>query len=114
MATISSFEDFKKEVKKRDIVNKAKAFARSAYERRYEIAGGILTAVMAVKTINNVVESANNRREQDCRIYDRSEGHYWRTKRKLSNSEYLEMEEIRNLYGCSKGEALNRMGLLKK
>lgn len=114
MGETVNFEDIKKQVKRQELIDKAKQIGQVAWDHRYEIAGGLVSLVMTAKTANSMIQNARDRKEEDCRIYDRSAGHYWRTKRKLKNADYLELEEIRKATGCSKGEALKIMGLLKK
>lgn len=50
---------------------------------------------------------------RDRRIYDRSNGFYWETKRNLTNNQKLIIEE-RHMMGESYGSILSDMNLLKR
>lgn len=112
-----SFSEFKKKLKLEERKRKAKeaviSGCQKAWDHRYEIAGAIIIGAGTIKTISRTVNNASERYEKDHRIWDPSEGHYWKTSRKLSNSDYLEMERLRQRYCCTKGEALDMMGLLR-
>ena len=76
-------------------------------------------AIAAVNTATNLVVGVGrrmevaeekDRREHSC--YDRSEGHYWDLKRKLTNSDWEEINE-RKANGERMGDILDDMDVLK-
>lgn len=71
--------------------------------------GGIGAIAKAAKK-NRRIEEERELKEEYC--YDRSMGHYYRLKRKLSNAEWLEIEKRRK-NGGSLGEILQDMRVLK-
>ena len=87
---------------------------QAVYDHRYELLGAIVIIGGTAKSVNRMATNAAEKRDQERRIWDPVEGHYWRTKRKLSNADFLEMEQIRKSRNCSKGEALEIMGLLRR
>ena len=114
MAIVLDFEKFKDDLKKEVKKRKIDKALKTVWDYRYEIAGAIAFGLMTANTAGKMIDKANEKSEEGKKIYDPKEGHYWRTKRKLTNKEYLEMSEIKKQYGCNKGEALKIMGLLKK
>ena len=87
---------------------------QAVYDHRYELLGAVVIIGGTVKSVNRMATNASEKRDQKRRVWDPSAGHYWRTKHELSNTEYLEMERIQKEYDCSKGKALELMGLLKR
>ena len=117
----------RKEVKKRakKLEREARAEKRREWVKRN--IGVILTvapfavgAVTAVaRTTANVVRTANRKsmldKEQqmkDLYCYDRSLGHYWQLKRKLSNSDWVKINERRSA-GETLANILADMNVLK-
>lgn len=73
------------------------------------IIGAVTFGIKAISKHNNIM------RQQDLKekyVYDTSLGHYWELKRKLSNSQWSEIERRRNS-GESLGQILASMGVLK-
>jgi len=65
--------------------------------------------------LRNAHRSMNLRKEQDLKdlyCYDRSLGHYWALRRKLTNREWTEIDK-RKRAGEKLGEILNQMKVLK-
>lgn len=67
---------------------------------------------MVTRTINKGLDVHEEQKLKDNRVYDRSVGQYWETKRKIKTSERLELEE-RKANGEKTGQILKSMGLLK-
>ena len=90
------------------------------YDHKNEIvlaAGAGATVITAasglVRAVNN--SSIGVRRQKnakDLTVYDRSAGHYWTLRRKLSNSEWAEVEQ-RKRNGERIGDILESMKALK-
>lgn len=77
------------------------------------------TAVVVTRTFTNLVGTVGRavnqrderkRREHTC--YDRSEGHYWNLKRKLTNADWVRINQ-RKGSGERLGDILREMKLLK-
>ena len=68
--------------------------------------------VKATKAINRTIILHQEELLKDRRMYDNRLGHYWELNRKLSNNEWLEIEE-RKQQGEPVGDILRRMGVLK-
>lgn len=67
-----------------------------------------LVAPVIIKARRGYVDTTRDRR-----IYDRSNGFYWETKRNLTNNQKLIIEQ-RHMMGESYGSILRDMGLLKR
>ena len=65
------------------------------------------------KAMNRSSTMRTNKRLRENYVYDRSAGHYYETKRKLKNKEWLQFDERRD-QGEPVGRILNDMGLLKR
>ena len=112
---------FKRKV--RELKTKTKAKVRQAKEwaaENQEKAFLIVTAIgsCGVKVISSTVKhrckKAELRKEEELKeeyCYDRSLGHYWRLKRKLTNDEWLEIEHRRK-NGERLADILNSMKVL--
>lgn len=72
----------------------------------------ITGAVEIIKTATKKQNLNEERRLKDNYIYDRSMGHYYELKHKLSSSEWLQIEE-RKGEGESLGRILKDMNVLK-
>lgn len=99
---------------KENMKEKVTSGLQAVYDHRYELLGAVVIIGGTVKSVNRMATNASEKRDQKRRVWDPSAGHYWRTKHELSNSEYLEMERIQKEYDCSKGKALELMGLLRR
>ena len=64
------------------------------------------------KSVNKSINAYQETMLKDRRIYDTSLGHYWELKRKLSNSDYLEIEHRRRNVEIL-GDILKEMRVLK-
>lgn len=107
-----SFEDLKQKAK--DAYESGKTWAKENKETLV-VFGPVLVGslVEMVKVASRRSTIRENKRLKDNYIYDRSAGHYYETKRKLKNKEWLQVDERHN-NGESYGEILSDMGLLKK
>ncbi|MBQ8134791.1 MAG: hypothetical protein IJ192_10370 [Clostridia bacterium] len=85
------------------------------------VVGPPLIAVVtpAIVGITGVIKSANRRanlnkeaKQKELYCYDRSLGHYWQLKRKLSNFDWLEINQRRE-HGESLADILADMKVLK-
>ena len=112
--------DFKKEAKKREFRQKISTIRYKIedwFDRNKEavltltpvVIGGVTTVVKVVgKRVN--IGKAKEVKELYC--YDRSLGHYWRLRRELSNSEWLEIDR-RKKKGERLADILAEMRVLK-
>lgn len=120
---VVKIEDFKKEAKKRERVEKVKKFADGVLTTVDEhkegiamIAAGALAGqkflkeVMRNRTTNKRIKE--ERRHRDLEVYDRSAGCYIQLKRKMTGDELVEYA-IRCRNGESKTAILRDMGLIK-
>ena len=46
------------------------------------------TATNLVGTVGRTIDQRDERKRRECKCYDRSEGHYWTLKRKLTNADW--------------------------
>jgi len=86
------------------------------YENRETLAVVIPLGVAGVTATSKLVNKSINHHQiavlKDKRCYDRSLGHYWELNRKLSNSEWLAVENrVKN--GEQMGSVLSSMNVLK-
>lgn len=110
----------KEESKKDKIVKKVKAKLNDGKEwvkRNKEAV--IVMAPFALSGLNTIIKvtgkRSNLRKEEqlkDLYCYDRSMGHYWRLKRKLSNKEWIEVN-ARKKRGERIGDILDDLKVLK-
>ena len=123
--------ELEKNRKKEEKRAKKRAKKLKTIERKQKIVNGLMTAVAVgvptvmavtpvVKMITNAVISANRRAavktEQESKeiyCYDRSLGHYWELKRKLTNSDWMKINS-RKANGESLADILTDMDVLKK
>lgn len=73
------------------------------------VIGGITTVV---KVVGKHINIGKEKEVKDLYCYDRSLGHYWRLKRELSNSEWLEIDR-RKKNGERLADILEEMKVLK-
>ena len=117
---VVSFKDFEREANKRKrkewIADKAMKVAEFGRDHK-EIIIAIGTGIAIV--INGIVRPSirkhnlkleRNNKELYC--YDRSLGHYWRLNRKLTNSDWLEINQ-RKAEGETLGDILRDLRVLK-
>lgn len=117
--TVVDIDDFKREAKFRRVKAKAEEFSRKFIDLIKDhpteaLALGTTLIGSAVGLARRADRKKDLREQQRLReeyIYDRSLGSYWKTRRKLSNSEKLEIERRRR-QGESLGEILRSMRLL--
>lgn len=114
------FIDFKKEARKREFrqkIDEVKYRIGDWFNRNKEVVitltpviiGGVTTVIKVVgKRVN--IGKAKEVKELYC--YDRSLGHYWRLRRELSNSEWLEIDR-RKKNGERLSDILAEMRVLK-
>lgn len=109
-------DDSKKEKARAWLKNK-KTDAEVWWEENKEIFAVIAPAALGAAAWGFRVlgKRANLRKEQilkDKFVYDTSLGHYWELKKKLTNEQWVEIENRRR-NGESLGNILARMGVLK-
>ena len=117
---ILTFEDFKKESKKRAIKNKINGWIQNGKEWFYRNKETVITltpvVIAGVTTVVKVVGKRVNLGKQgdikNLYCYDRSLGHYWRLRRELSNKEWLEIDR-RKKDGERLADILSDMRVLK-
>ena len=114
-----NFDDFKREAKIRELKEKAKA----GWDKTKQLvtehpAESLALATTLVGSVIGLARRAD--RKADLKkteelitryIYDRSIGGYWKTRRKLTTSDMLEIEREKKM-GRSLGEILRDMRLL--
>lgn len=71
---------------------------------------GVVT--VTIKTVNKQVKLKKEKDLKELYCYDRSLGHYWRLKRELSNSEWIEIDK-RKKNGERLGDILSELRVLK-
>lgn len=106
-------EKKRKEEKKRETIEAVKQWC---FDNKEEI----LLAIPAIcgllykgsKTIGKRVNLAEEKRLKENYVYDRSLGHYWELRRKLTNSEWAEIER-RKRNGEKLADILSSMRVLK-
>ena len=74
------------------------------------VAGAVLTK--GIQSIGRTVNLKLEERNKDRRLYDTSLGHYWELRRKLSNTDWVQINRRRN-QGESLGDILDEMRVLK-
>lgn len=120
---VVKIEDFKKEAKKRERVEKVKKFANKIIttvdENKEEIAMISAAALAGQKFFKEVMRNRTTnkklkeeRRHRDLEVYDHSAGCYIPLKRKMNADELVEYA-IRCRNGESKTAVLKDMGLIK-
>lgn len=111
--------DFKKELKIRELKAKVKAGYGKAKQMVVDHpAESFALATTVVGSVIGLVKRADRKADlkkaeqlKERYIYDRSIGGYWKTRRKLSTSDMLEIERQKKL-GRGLGEILRDMRLL--
>lgn len=111
--------DFKREAKIRELKEKAKAgFDKAKQVVTEHPAESLALATTAIGTVIGLVRRADRKADlkkaeqlKERYIYDRSIGGYWKTRRKLSTNDMLEIERQKKL-GRGLGEILRDMRLL--
>lgn len=115
-----TIDDFKKENKKRAFKEKVRNTAMDVscwISNNKELVlilgpaviGGLTTGIKVIGKHNNL------RKEKDLKdlyCYDRSLGHYWRLKRELTNSEWVEIDKRKNS-GERLADILDELKVLK-
>lgn len=117
--TVVDIEDFKKEARIRklkakveEMKDKVKDFVMDHPTEALALATTLIgSAVGLARRADRKKDLREQQRLREEYIYDRSLGSYWKTRRKLSNSEKLEIERRRR-QGESLGEILRSMRLL--
>ena len=114
-----NFDDFKKEARIRELKAKAKA----GWDKTKQLvtehpAESLALATTLVGSVIGLARRADRKADlkkteelKERYIYDRSIGGYWKTRRKLTTSDMLEIEREKKL-GRSLGEILRDMRLL--
>ena len=121
---VSAAEDRPKESGLKKAVDEVKIKAqRAGYWIRENMGAIVLVAgagATVVSAASGLMRAVNNssvgmKRQKDMKelsVYDRSAGHYWALRRKLSNSEWTEVE-LRRKNGERLGDILEGMKVLK-
>lgn len=95
-------------------VQKTWKFVKENKEIVIPVATGVISGVCMVgKAILRNESVKAERHMKDCCIYDRSKGHWVESKRKIKNSEWLQIDQ-RHEEGESYTNILDDMGLLKR
>ena len=114
-----NFDDFKKEARIRELKAKAKA----GWDKTKQLvtehpAESLALATTLVGSVIGLARRADRKADlkkteelKERYIYDRSIGGYWKTRRKLTTSDMLEIEREKKM-GRSLGEILRDMRLL--
>lgn len=91
--------DFEKEMKRRQRrekirrkINKVQSWANN--NREAILILGAATA--SVKAVSRHVSQNNEKKLKENYCYDRSLGHYWKLRRELTNSEWVEIDRRKN------------------
>lgn len=120
MKEVIKMEDIHREMKKRELKEKVRAKIQNArdWAKRNKEAIIVLTpiAIKGITTISKAVNKRSNLRKEETLkeeyCYDRSLGHYWRLRRPLTNTEWLEIDR-RKKNGERLSDILNEMRVLK-
>ena len=124
MTNTVSMEDFKKESRRREIVEKVKNRASNAYQKarifcinnkEVVVPVAITLATGTVKVTKQLLKARNIKEDERIKeeyCYDRSLGHYWALRRPLSNKEWLEIDS-RKQNGERLADILSDMRVLK-
>lgn len=124
MGETINMEDFRKELKRRELKEKIKGKASKTYNRMKDFCANnkeivipiaITLATGAVKLSKMAMKSRNLSKEERIKeeyCYDRSLGHYWALRRPLSNKEWLEIDS-RKKNGERLSDVLSEMKVLK-
>lgn len=117
---IITFEDFKRESKKRAVKDRINRWIQNGKEWFFKNKDAVITltpvVIAGVTTVVKVVgKRVNLGKQEDIKnlyCYDRSLGHYWRLRRELSNKEWLEIDR-RKKDGERLADILSDMRVLK-
>lgn len=107
-----TFDKFRKEKRRREILGKIKMF----WDENKEAIVGIVAVVGGVTTkiVHGAIKRSNLKKESDNKelyCYDRSLGHYWKLKRRLTNDEWVEIDK-RKKNGERLADILDEMKVL--
>lgn len=103
----NSFKDWSKKK-----FNEAKIWCGEHKELVVGVVPVLITGFFEVIKIASKADAREEEKElKELYIYDRSMGHYWKLRRRLTNSEYREIER-RRAEGESMGEILEDMRVL--
>ena len=104
------WEDFKAKAKCKFIA--AKNWCKNHQELVVAAVPALIGGFFEIVKIASKAEARGEEKElKELYIYDRSMGHYWKLRRRLTNSEYREIER-RRAEGESMGEILESMRVL--
>lgn len=112
--------DFQKEAKRRQRkekiqngVDKAKNWISNNKETVLVLGPAILGVVTtATKAVSKQVSQRNEKNLKENYCYDRSLGHYWKLRRELTNSEWVEIDK-RKQNGERLADILDELKVLK-
>ena len=101
----------------RDAKFKAKCFVETCKQNKEQVvAVAAIVVPGAIEITKMLIRNGDKRADEDHRkreMWDPVEGHWWKLRRELKTSEYLEVERrVRD--GESRGEVLEDMGLLRR
>lgn len=115
-----NLEDYRKELKKRQLKEKiysalqsGKNWAVQNKEEAIALAAGVCGCATAIiKIVGKHVNSQKEKELKDLYCYDRSLGHYWKLRRELTNREWVEIDQ-RKQNGERLADILASMKVLK-
>lgn len=101
----------------KELKNKVMIFVRNNHELIMLVAPSLIgTTVLVLKkgirTSAVAIQEANKRKTKELFVYDRSLGHYWELKKKLTNRDWVEINR-RKSQGEKLGDILSSMKVLK-
>ncbi len=113
-------KDLKKQIRKRkvkdwiqDRIYDARDFVSNNMETILVLGPAALGAVTTVvKVVSKHVQRGKEKDLKDLYCYDRSLGHYWRLRRELTNTEWLEIDRRKN-NGERLSDILSELKVLK-
>jgi hypothetical protein len=96
------------------VKNKLKK-ANDFFEKNPEAIGSLVMVLGgAIISIFTFAKSAANAEEEKCRVQDGDTSACWVTKSPLTNEDWLKITELMDSEGISLGQALNKLGYLRK
>lgn len=120
MKNIITVDDFKKEAHKakikrffREKVNSTKDFIYNNRETILVLGPAVIGATVTMAKMANGHIKLNKEKDlKDLYCYDRSLGHYWKLRRELTNTEWVEIDKRKN-NGERLSDILSEMKVLK-
>lgn len=90
-------------------------FAVDYFDKNPEKFGTLIAALFGI-TVGSItmIKSSVNAKEEKCKVSDYLTGACWVTEYPLTNEDWLKINDLMNSEGISLGQALNKLGYLKK